>query len=144
MRLTTSVASGSSRLQLAALDGRHIAHGADQMLVRRVVVIHVELHQGHGMVEGRHEFAQHARFVHPPQRAFGIAPRGEDIEEQPVGFGLVVAHLFGDEVERARDRAQRVGVHIHALASAMWKMRMKFTGSRRNTLARASRRPFST
>ena len=72
--------------QFAALDRGDIAHGADQMLVHRVVVIHVELHQADGMSEGWHEAAQHARFIHPTQGAFRIALGRQDFEEQAIGL----------------------------------------------------------
>ena len=78
----------SSRSSPRSIDAT-IADGADQMLVHRVVVIHVELHQPHDMAEFRHEAAQHARFVHQPQRAFGIVARRQDLQEQPIGFRIV-------------------------------------------------------
>ncbi len=101
-------------LQLAALDGGDIAHGADQMLVHRVVVIHVELHQPHGMAEFRNEAAQHAGFVHQAQRPLRIVARGQHVEEQPVGR-RIVAHLVVDQIERARDGAQRIGMDVDVL-----------------------------
>ena len=76
-------------LEFAALDAGNIADGADQMLVHRVVVVHVELHQRHGMAEFRHEAAQHAGLVHPAQSAFGIAARGQNFQKQPVGIRIV-------------------------------------------------------
>ncbi len=48
-------------LVFAALDGGNIADGADQMLVHRVVVIHVELHQRDDASEFRHEGAEARR-----------------------------------------------------------------------------------
>ena len=76
---------------LAALDRGDIAHGADQMLVHRIMVIHVELHQPHGMAEFRNEAAQHARLVHQAQRPFRIVARGQHFQEDAVGFGIVRA-----------------------------------------------------
>ena len=92
-----SVASGSAPSRVAALDLGHIADGADQMLVHRVVVVHVELHQRDELAEFRHEAAQHAGLVHQPQGAFGIVVRGQHLQEDAVGLGIA-AHLVGDQV----------------------------------------------
>ena len=99
---------------LAALDGGDIAHGADQMLVHRIMVIHVELHQPHGMAEFRHEAAQHAGLVHQAQRPFRIVARGQHVQEEPVGF-RIAAQLVGDQIQRAGDGAQRIGMDVDAL-----------------------------
>ena len=77
----------------AALDLRQHADAAQQVLVHRIVVIHVELHHGDDLAEGRHEAAEHAGFVHPPQHGFRVVLRGQDLEEQPVGF-LVLAQVW--------------------------------------------------
>ena len=45
------------RAQAAIGDLGHDADGADQMLVHRVVVVHVELHQRDDLAELRHELA---------------------------------------------------------------------------------------
>ena len=45
----------------------------DDMLVHRVVVVHVELHQGDDALEFRNELAEHTQFVHPAQSALRIA-----------------------------------------------------------------------
>ncbi len=63
-------------LEFAAFDRRHISHGADQVLVDRVMVVHVELHQGDDAAELRHEFPEDARLVHQPERPLRIAARG--------------------------------------------------------------------
>ena len=44
---------------------------AQQMLVHRVVVVHVELHHRDDAAEVRHEAAEHAGLVHPPQHHLG-------------------------------------------------------------------------
>ena len=85
-------------LVLAALDGGDIAHGADQMLVHCIMVVHVELHQPHGMAEFGNETAQHARFVHQAQRPLGIVARGEGFQEGLVGH-RIGPHRIGDQVE---------------------------------------------
>ena len=101
---------GERRLVVAAaLDLRQHADAAQQVLVHRVVVIHVELHHRDDLAEGRHEAAEHAGLVHPPQHGFRVVLGGEDFQEQPVGF-LVLAQFGVDQLERARDRAHGVGV----------------------------------
>ena len=57
---------------LAALDVGQHADGADQVLVHRVVVVHVELHHRHDAAELRDEAAEHAGFVHAPQRRLRV------------------------------------------------------------------------
>ena len=94
---------------LAARDLIEHADAADQMLVHRIVVIHVELHHRHDPAEGMDESAEHAGFVHPPQHDLGGVLRCQDFQEQPVGF-LVLAHLLADELERMRDDPHRFRV----------------------------------
>ena len=60
-----------------------IADGPQQMLIDRIVVIHVELHQGDDAAEFRNEAAEHAGLVHQPQHDFRRITRGENIEKQP-------------------------------------------------------------
>jgi hypothetical protein len=56
--------------RIAALDlGQH-PDRADQVLVDRVVVVHVELHHRHDLAELRHEAAEHAGLVHLAQDEF--------------------------------------------------------------------------
>ncbi len=45
----------------------------DDVLVHRVLVVHVELHQGDHALEFRDELAQYSQFVHPPERTLRIA-----------------------------------------------------------------------
>ena len=130
-------------LQLAALDGGHIADRADQMLVHRVVVVHVELHQRDDAAEFGHEAAEHAGLVHPPQRALGIAARGQDFQEQPVGL-RIVAHIVVDQVERAGDGAQRVGMNVHALGVGDVEDADQIDRVAPEASGRAFSRPFST
>ena len=98
----------------AALYLGDMAHGADQMLVHRVMVVHIELHQSHGMTEFGNEAAQHARLVHQPQRSLRIVARGQRLEESVIGL-RIVAHLIGDQVQRARHGAQGMRMNVHAL-----------------------------
>ena len=94
---------------LAALDLVEYADAAQQMLVHRVVVIHVELHHRHDAAEGADEFAEHAGLVHAPQHGFGVVLRGQDFEEQAVGF-LVLAHILVDQLQRVRGGAHGLGM----------------------------------
>ncbi len=103
--------SGSSVAKFAALDARQKSHRADQVLVHRVVVIHVELHLGHDAAEIGNETAEHARLVHGAQAPLRIFPRRQDLEEQAVRL-LVLAELLIDELERARDELQRIRMNV--------------------------------
>ena len=85
------------------------ADAADKMLVDRVVVIHVELHHRHDAAERMYEGAEHAGFVHAAQHDFGRVRRGQDLQEQPVGF-RVLAHVLVDQLERTRGGAHRFRV----------------------------------
>jgi hypothetical protein len=69
----------------AALDLLQDADAAQQMLVHRVVVVHVELHHRDDLAEGADEAAEHAGLVHAPQHDLGVV-RGQDLQEQPVGL----------------------------------------------------------
>ena len=93
-------------LVAALVDAGEHVDGAQQMLVHRIVVVHVELHQRDDLAEFRDEAAEHAGLVHPPQDQLRIAARGQHRHEEPVGF-LVVAHGLGDQAERAGDLLQR-------------------------------------
>ena len=70
--------------KLAALDVRQEADGADQMLVDREVMIHVELHHRDDAPEIGDEAAEHAGLVHAAQHAFRIAGVGQQPQEQAV------------------------------------------------------------
>ncbi len=63
------------------LDVDEIADGAQQMFVHRVVVVHVELHQGDDLAEVRHEAAKHAALVHEAQHDLGRIARGQNVEK---------------------------------------------------------------
>ena len=105
---TRSLASVNSRI-LAALDLVEHADAAQQMLVHRIVVIHVELHHRHDAAEGADEFAEHAGLVHAPQHGLGVVLRGQDFEEQPVGF-LVLAQILVDQLQRMGGQPHRLGM----------------------------------
>ena len=100
--------------QLAALDRRQQADGADRMLVDRIMMVHVELHLGDDAPEVRHEAAEHAGLVHPAQHQVRALTVGEDLEEEGIGFG-VVADLVG-QPRRSRRCPHRLGVDFQSLS----------------------------
>ena len=62
-------------VRAAGLDVGQDADAAQQVLVHRVVVIHVELHHRDDAPEGAHETAEHAGLVHAAQHDLGASPR---------------------------------------------------------------------
>ncbi len=86
------------------------ADAAQQMLVHRIMVIHVELHHRHDPAEGTDKCAKHASLVHAAQHGLGFVFRRQDFKEQPVGF-LVAAQLGVDQLKRAGGRAHRFGMN---------------------------------
>jgi hypothetical protein len=110
-------------------------NGADQVLVDRVVMIHVELHHRDDLAEFRNEAAQKAGLVHPPQNDRRL-PGGQDRQEQPVG--LLVGAQFGiDQPQRTGDALECIGMELQSRMSARWNTRMMLTGSRLKTSASA-------
>ena len=133
-----SVDSGSSSRGPAALDVGQHADRAEQMLVDRVVMVHVELHHGDDAAELGDEAAEHAGFVHAPQRHLGAGCRGQQLDEDAVGF-RIVAQLVVDQAQRLAQQPDRVGVQERVgRGSASAKKRMRLTGSRLNTSGSAT------
>ena len=97
-----------------AFDGRQDADGADQVLVHRVVMIHVELHHRDDLAEGRDEAAQHAGLVHLAQQRFRPVARGDDGQKQPVRL-LVGAQLLVDQLERIRQQVPGIGMDVEVV-----------------------------
>ncbi len=91
----------------AGLDLGQNADAAQEMLVDRIVVIHVELHHRHNAAEGANELAEHAGLVHAAEHGLGIVPGREDLEEQPVGL-FVLTQSVVDQMERMPDGAHRI------------------------------------
>jgi hypothetical protein len=106
--LAEQVAGDRELVVAAALDLLQVADAADQMLVHRIMVVHVELHHRHDLAEGADEVAEHAGLVHAPQHGLRVIGR-QDLHEQPVGF-RIFAKLGVHQFQRARHRAHRVGV----------------------------------
>ena len=91
----------------AGVDLGQDADRAQQVLVHRVVVVHVELHQRHDAAELGDEPPEHPRLVHAAQRRLGRAPRRQDVHEQPVGF-RAFPQAPVDAAQRQRDEARGV------------------------------------
>ena len=105
--------------ELAALDGREMAHGADQMLVHRIVVIHVELHHRHDAPEGGDEAAEHARLVHQAQHDVGVVARGQQFEEDGIGLGIIPD--AADAHQGLPHQLERIGVDLGAMTPGCCK-----------------------
>ena len=88
--------------------GEH-ADRAQEMLVDRVVVVHVELHHRDDAAEIGDEAPEHAGLVHQPQHHLRRVARGQDVHEQAVRLG-VVAERRADEPKRARREPARIRV----------------------------------
>jgi hypothetical protein len=95
---------------LAVLDFVEHADAAQQMLIHRVVVVHIELHHRHDAAERLYEGAEHAGLVHPPQHGLGVVLRGQNLQEQAVRF-FVFAHFLVDQLQRACGDVHRLRVH---------------------------------
>ena len=102
--------------QPAIGDVGHDADGADQVLVHRIVVIHVELHQRDDLAELGHQLAQHAGLVHAAQDALDRFGAGEDFEEIGV-YPLVGPQFFIDQAHRPGQKLERIGVEHHPFAA---------------------------
>ena len=98
---------GGQRMRLggdAALDVGQHADGADQVLVHRVVVVHVELHHRHDLAEVGNEAAEHAGFIHAPQGRLRVHLRAQDLEEDAVGLRIAPQPVV-DQAQRAAQQA---------------------------------------
>ena len=80
-------------------DRREHADGAEQVLVHRIVVVHVELHHRDDLAEVGDEAAEHAGFVHVPSTRFGMVRLAQDLQEEPVRL-RVVLQLAVDALQR--------------------------------------------
>ena len=109
MVLKIEVDSGCGSAADAVLDVGEHADGADQVLVHREVVVHVELHHRHDPAELGHEAAEHAGLVHAPQGRLGVLVRAQHVEEDAVGL-RVVAQLVVDQPQRPAQQAHRIGM----------------------------------
>jgi hypothetical protein len=59
---------------------------AQQMFIHRIVMIHVELHHRDDTAKIGNELCEHARFIHLPQDCFWRFRRGENFDEEAIGF----------------------------------------------------------
>ena len=96
--------------QTPALDARHNADCAQQMLVHRIVVIHVELHHRDNAAEIGDEAAQNARFIHSAQHGLRCLVRGHNVQKQAIGF-RIFAQLGINALQRLRDQTRRMGMN---------------------------------
>ena len=93
----------------AALDlGQH-ADAAQQVLVHRVVVVHVELHHRDDAAELADEAAEHAGLVHAPQHDLGVV-REVRISRNSRLASSSSRSLASISLQRAGGRAHGVGV----------------------------------
>ena len=95
--------------ELAALDLGEGRDRVDDVLVHRVVVVHVELHHRDDAAELGDEGAEDADLVHQAQRPLGVVVAEEEGEEDAVRLA-VVAEGVVDQRQARGDAAQRVGV----------------------------------
>ncbi len=58
--------------------------------------------------------AEHAGLVHLAQDALDIGRRGQDLEEPGIGLA-VVAQVVADQLERAADGLDGIGVEVHVV-----------------------------
>ena len=75
--------------ELAPLHLPDDAHGPDGVLVDRVDVVEIVLHLADHAAEIGDEAAQQPALVHPPQGQRRVLARAEDVEEEPVGLGIL-------------------------------------------------------
>ncbi len=90
-------------------DRREHADRADQVLVHRVVVVHVELHHRDDLAEVGNEAAENARLVHLPEHLLGVLRLAQDLDEKPVRLRILL-HLAVDPLQRLGDETQRIRV----------------------------------
>ncbi len=92
-----------------------VADRPQQMLIHRIVMIHVELHQSDDAAEFRDEAAEYAGFVHQAQHDLRRIARGENVEEEPIGLGI--GAQFGvDQLQRRDDESLRLGMNRKTIA----------------------------
>ncbi len=92
------------------LDFIEHADAAQEMLVHRIVVVHVELHHRHDPAEGADKFAEDAGLVHAAQHGLGLIFGGQDLQEQAIGF-FVAAQFCVDQLERSGRGTHRLGMN---------------------------------
>ena len=84
--------------------------GQDRMLIHRIVVVHVELHQRDDALKLGDKGAENAGLVHPSQRPFRIAAFCQQPHEYAVRF-RITPQLVVDKVQFAHDDAVGVGMN---------------------------------
>ena len=99
--------------QLALFNARKVGDALDRVFVHGIAVVHVELHHRHDGFKFGNERGQHAKLVHPPQRAFRIAVLEQQIMENALCL-RGVAHAFVDQMKIGFHQPHRIGVDQHA------------------------------
>ena len=102
--------------QSPLLKRRQYADRADEMLIHRKVVIHVELRHRHDLAEFRNEAAQHACFVHHAQQGFRRVAVDQHVEKKGIGF-RVVAKLLVDQEKRLPHCLQGIRMNFGAIGA---------------------------
>ena len=98
--------------QFAALDRSYIAERPQQMLIDRVVMIHVELHHRDDTTELGHEPAEYAGFVHAPAEILPDYPaRSAATEKCWLASGLCL-QIIVDQPQRRAKQPDRVGMQV--------------------------------
>ena len=95
---------------VAVLDLVEHADAAQEVLVHRIVMIHVELHHRHNASERADELTEDAGLVHAAQHRFGLVLGGQDLQEQTIGL-LVFAYIGIDQLEGAGGGTHRFRVN---------------------------------
>ena len=95
--------------QPSRFDRAEFADGANEMFIDRVVMVHRELHHPDDAAEIGDEPAEHAGFVHAPERDFRRVARREDLEKQAVRL-LILAQSGVDALQGLRHQPGRVRV----------------------------------
>src|SRR3546814_15774868 len=88
---------------------------SSDLLVDRIMMIHVELHLRDDAAEIGNEAAEHPRLVHPAQHRFGIARGRQNVEEQ-----LIRARVAAHPLRLDRSEERRVGKGCVGTCSSRW------------------------
>ena len=101
------VASGNSSPVRPASMRAEFADRANEMLIDRVMMVHRELHHPDDPAEIGDEPAEHAGFVHAPERDLRRVARRQDLEKKAVRL-FVLAQAGVDPLQGLRHQPGRV------------------------------------
>ena len=88
---------------------------ADQVLVHRVVVVHVELHHRDDLAEIGDEAAEHAGLVHVPEHGSACSASQRISRNSRFASGVVLQRAV-DALQRFGDEPQRIGMEGEVVA----------------------------